>query len=353
VILITDGEPFYSRNAQVEAESEAAAAEALHEILAESPQVILHTVCFENWVSSVTHEAATSGDGVDALVEDVAQAADAGREIAAFHDAFYALRFPLKEYSDDLSLRVSNMQIVSIRRTGDLTVVEPGTPGKFDDLPVVVDTEPDGPKVLPDEDTPTPGTATEPPAVTPEQPESTPAPAETEAPDTGKTDDAEPTELPENPQAPSDGQGILIPVIIAAAAVVVVVVVVLLIVLLRRRKKTGAPAQGNHVSATKAVPGAIPMRLEVVYGNVKGENRQFYLSEELRIGSDPQCDLVLLDGSVAPIHTRIFRKNGAIYVEDMNTASGTAVGGMRIYAPNQLRSGNQILVGQVCIVFYF
>ncbi len=355
VILITDGEPFYSRNAQTEAESEAAAAKALQEILAESPQVILHAVCFENWISSVTHEAAASGDGVDAMVQNVEQATDTGNEIAAYCGSFYALKFPLKDYSDDLSLRVSNMQIVSIRRTGDLTVPQTDGPGKFDDLPVVVDTEPDGPKTLPDEDTPDTG-ATEPPgsADTPEPSENTPSPTETDSPtETEPPNDVEPTEPPENTETPSDEKGILIPVIIGAAAVVVVVVVILLIVLLRRRKTAGASAAPERVPATKAVPGAIPMRLEVLYGSVKGENRQFYLTDEITIGSDPKCDLVLLDGSVSPVNTRIFLRNGAIFVEDMNSASGTAVGGMRIYAPNQLRSGNQILVGQVCIVFYF
>lgn len=42
-----------------------------------------------------------------------------------------------------------------------------------------------------------------------------------------------------------------------------------------------------------------------------------------------------------------------IYVEDMNSASGTAIGGMKIQGLNRLRSGDVLSIGEVefCLKF--
>ena len=95
------------------------------------------------------------------------------------------------------------------------------------------------------------------------------------------------------------------------------------------------------------------MRMEVLYGQVPGGTGQYILTDSFLIGSDSRCDLILPDPAVSPVNTRIYQKDGLIYIEDLNSSAGTAIGGMRIYAPNMLRSGDQITVGQTCIGVYF
>ena len=65
------------------------------------------------------------------------------------------------------------------------------------------------------------------------------------------------------------------------------------------------------------------------------------------------CDIVLQDSCVSPVNTRIVFKDGMIYVEDMNSASGTAIGGMKIQGLNRLRSGDVLSIGEVefCLKF--
>lgn len=59
------------------------------------------------------------------------------------------------------------------------------------------------------------------------------------------------------------------------------------------------------------------------------------------------------DGQMANFEVELTFKDGMIYVEDMNSASGTAIGGMKIQGLNRLRSGDVLSIGEVefCLKF--
>ena len=59
------------------------------------------------------------------------------------------------------------------------------------------------------------------------------------------------------------------------------------------------------------------------------------------------------DRETAPRHSRIFFREGYLYIEDLGTKNGTVLGGMRLYAPNRLRSGDEITVGETTLRFLF
>ena len=65
------------------------------------------------------------------------------------------------------------------------------------------------------------------------------------------------------------------------------------------------------------------------------------------------CDLVWSDRCVSKKNSRIYIKDQTIYIEDLNSKEGTVLGGMRLYAPNPLRSGDVISIGAVSFILRF
>ena len=73
----------------------------------------------------------------------------------------------------------------------------------------------------------------------------------------------------------------------------------------------------------------------------------YSLERDLILGSDPTCGAVFADSSLSAQNSRIFIRNGQVYIDDLNTDSNTTVSGMKIYAPNQLRDGDDVTIGRV------
>ena len=411
IILLTDGVPYYARDPEKEAESEELAANALTKVLAETPQVFVHTICFDAWEEK-TYEALRSGEGMDLSVGDTAKAGEAGTQLVEWYTSLYSLVFPLQNYSDDLGLRIASMQMASIRRVADLTRREP--PEKRLPLPGVLDSESDEGQE-PDE----PTESDEPPAeenppedpekpigeAEPDEPEPEPEP-EKPVEDEPEPENDEPAEPEPEPDEPEDGKepdesgepepedpddtaetgkeqpedkgkfegkgtqktgtepdaektvfGLSLPgfILIAAGAALLIAAIVVLIVLLSKKGKKGTSAPRTAAPKRSATPSpdALPIRAELRFGSIQGGNTQLWLSDQLMIGTDPRCDVVLLDNMAAPLHARIFRENGQIFIEDLNSPTGTLIGGMRIYTHNPLRPGDEIQFGNTGIAFWF
>ena len=98
----------------------------------------------------------------------------------------------------------------------------------------------------------------------------------------------------------------------------------------------------------RQTPGAhgIYMRLETGAGKYAGKKTEFFLTDELTIGRSRKCDLVWKDRMTAPVHARVFLRDGLIFLEDLGSETGTFLGGMRIYQKNRLRSGDEISIGR-------
>ncbi|MBQ1504707.1 MAG: FHA domain-containing protein [Oscillospiraceae bacterium] len=385
IVLLTDGIPFYARDEETESESERASAAVLKMVLEQSPHIFLHGVCFEQW-EEVTHEAVASCGGLDLYVSDAAQGGETGTQLVEWYTSLYELAFPLQNYNSDLGLRIGSMQLASIRRAADLTKREPAEnrlplPGVVDsetgDDPIAEEPEPEPDE--PDEsETPEDPAEGEPieevpdepeePSESEPEPEPEPQPAEPDPePEPQPTEDpAEDEEKTEDePKSGKDfgsaaepvkeeqkilGLPILTFVLIAVGAVLLLALLAVLIVLLARRKKYPMSEK-----PPRAVPSgdALPMRLELRYGAVQGSVRQYWLEDALTLGTDARCDVVLLDQSADPFHARIVREGGMLYIEDLNSSSGTRLGGMRIYSRNPLRPGDEIQLGNTGFVFWF
>jgi pSer/pThr/pTyr-binding forkhead associated (FHA) protein len=75
------------------------------------------------------------------------------------------------------------------------------------------------------------------------------------------------------------------------------------------------------------------------------ENHRFSLSDQLRLGSEADNDLTLLDKK-ASLHHAIIQRQGVVYkITDLNSDSGTYVNGKRITGPTLLKNGDIVLIG--------
>ena len=111
------------------------------------------------------------------------------------------------------------------------------------------------------------------------------------------------------------------------------------------RRKNHAAAQMAEASPEDRE--GIFLRLEVLQGNYTGRTTEFTLGRELVIGRDPECAVSFGDSSVSRRHSRVFLAGGAVYIEDLGSQNGSRVNGEAISMARQLRSGDEVAVGDV------
>ena len=69
--------------------------------------------------------------------------------------------------------------------------------------------------------------------------------------------------------------------------------------------------------------------------------------DEIILGRDDECDIVVPERQISRQHIRIFRENNSYFVEDLDSRNGTWVNGQRIQEPHQIFDGDEIHVALV------
>jgi hypothetical protein len=104
-----------------------------------------------------------------------------------------------------------------------------------------------------------------------------------------------------------------------------------------------APAVPSPADATPV--GSQPAPVDIFALSIELENHRFSLSDQLRLGSEADNDLTLLDKK-ASLHHAIIQRQGVVYkITDLNSDSGTYVNGKRITGPTLLKNGDIVLIG--------
>ena len=99
LLVITDGEPWYSKDAAVEAQREQQAAEAASAAMAAMPEVVVSTLCLRMWEGNA-FDTLSAGRGLHLNADTVSKAGEAGKTLAEFMESLCCVSFPLKGYSD-------------------------------------------------------------------------------------------------------------------------------------------------------------------------------------------------------------------------------------------------------------
>jgi pSer/pThr/pTyr-binding forkhead associated (FHA) protein len=119
-----------------------------------------------------------------------------------------------------------------------------------------------------------------------------------------------------------------------------------------------APAgrSGRSAKAAKAKPAKRPARSRrrpveasrLVVGEPAGRaGTEYAVDGELTIGRAPGCSVVFDEQYVSQVHARIFRRDGAVFAEDLGSTNGTWVNGSRAVGQMPARPGDRIQIGNV------
>ena len=80
-------------------------------------------------------------------------------------------------------------------------------------------------------------------------------------------------------------------------------------------------------------------------GHLWPESRIQFIGDEIRIGRDPENQVVLRDRFASGFHARILRRNHRYYIEDAGSTNHTFVNGERVRSLRALADGDVIKVG--------
>lgn len=358
LILITDGVPDFD-NADGEVKEEKLAKSAAKRIL-HSPEILVSTLCTGKW-NGIAEKTFKKGKGVHSVISNTEEAKNAGKKATSYIDKLYRLKIKLKAspVKDRVSCRVNLMGTTADGQMAnfDVELTDVANLKMFSNQEFDESDETELPEAP--EDFVLPGTTEEPsetelPDGT-ELPDDTKKPAPDVLPEGGVVSDGAVSGDSITTSGTSGKSQIPLWLIITVGSVIVVLILIIVILLCKNKKihnQNGMTSGARPVTTDSKVSG-IAMRLEVHLGHCANKEMRLSLADELTIGSDDHCDIVFKDSCVSPVNTRIVFKNGMIYVEDMNSASGTAIGGMKIQGLNRLRSGDMLSIGEVefCLKF--
>lgn len=119
--------------------------------------------------------------------------------------------------------------------------------------------------------------------------------------------------------------------------------------------KAAVAAKGGQVAVAAPTRGrsqrsrrkqVLPTRLVVVEPPARA-GAEFPLGPDLTVGRAPGCSLVFDEQYVSQVHSRIFTRDGSVFVEDLGSTNGTWVNGARAVGQMPARLGDRVQVGNV------
>lgn len=386
LVVITDGDPELGIADEAESrEREEELAQSLTERITDTPEIIVSTLCMEQW-DEYAYQALSTGRGIHEIIGDDLAVEDAGVRMAEYVDSLYRVSFRLSEepeaerFSVELTFKERGAEgiVLSLESVPNLKLFSNAAPEGQEENEIP---ESGGALRDPDKDQDnSEGTDAD-----REEQEGTEVPEDkedrreaedsedredrNETDDSGDEEDQTGTVNPEDNEDSAgdetndsnrtdederDNEKLSLSLLLPIAAGVIILAGVCVALLARKRRpvrKEMRPTPGPV--QTKGAGTGIAMKLEVYSGKCREQSAMFYLAEQIVIGSAPECDVVFADPEVSPRNSRIFMKDQMIYIEDLNSAEGTALGGMRIQGQNRLRSGDVISIGEVEFSFRF
>lgn len=320
LIIISDGQPDLGyKNKEKEKAAEKKLASKVAKLIRHTPEVIVHTLIFSQ-KKSTAFNSISVGTGISQVVKNNKNSKRTGKKIASFIDRLYKVTFSLQGITkkDGMPVKLLFQKYNSEDGNIDMCTVS------WNYVPIL---KTFFSKDIPSTDDPSPSSGSG-------------------GDDDKNQDSIEDEKAVENDKSIISGKysKLWLFVIIIAAVVLIICIIFIIFIL----KKKAAKKQ-----KTENIKNAICMKLQVISGKCKTSKVEFYLTNQIIIGSDSKCDLVWEDTGVSAYNSRIFIQNNGIYIEDLGSTNGTVLNGMRLHAANRLRSGDEITVGTSRFVLRF
>ncbi len=94
-------------------------------------------------------------------------------------------------------------------------------------------------------------------------------------------------------------------------------------------------------------------KLTVLNNQSPTPSKEFELTQpETVIGRDESADLTIPSQAVSRRHARLLREGDGYVLEDLGSSNGTFVNNQKLTGRRQLRSGDQIRLGQAVTLVY-
>ncbi len=112
------------------------------------------------------------------------------------------------------------------------------------------------------------------------------------------------------------------------------------------RSKRVAGRSTTRTSGRSRRKPILPTRLVVVEPPARA-GTEFALGADMTAGRAHGCDIVLDEQYVSQVHTRLFSRDGSVFVEDLGSTNGTWVNGSRAVGQMPARLGDRVQIGNV------
>ena len=137
-------------------------------------------------------------------------------------------------------------------------------------------------------------------------------------------------------------------VVVICGTILLLMLIVIAVLLLKKKQPDGDDDPDEDDGAV-----GLPVRIEVLSGACYNAKLDFRLRRNLTIGTDSGCDLVFDDAMMLPLHAVISLDADTVMLEECADSGVTCIGGMKIFAPNRLRSGDIITIGNTSFAVFF
>ena len=75
------------------------------------------------------------------------------------------------------------------------------------------------------------------------------------------------------------------------------------------------------------------------------KGQRISVGDEVTLGRAAGCTVTLTDNYASQLHARVFRRDGALHVEDLGSTNGTYLNGKKVSSPLPLKRGDRVKVG--------
>ena len=115
------------------------------------------------------------------------------------------------------------------------------------------------------------------------------------------------------------------------------------------RAQRAAGVAAGPVAAAPRPSGRAPDKMAVRAPGTKP--RMFDIGDEVIIGRADKCHVVINDSYASQIHARVFRKQDAVYIEDMGSTNGTYLNRKKVTVPLVVNRGDTARIGKTEMEF--
>ncbi len=104
-----------------------------------------------------------------------------------------------------------------------------------------------------------------------------------------------------------------------------------------------APVQAPRPSRRRR--NAPPTHLVVVEPRSRKGQAYQLDADELTVGRASGCQVTLPDDYASSLHARVFRRDGALFLEDLGSTNGTFLNDQKVAGPVAVQQGDRVKIG--------